>query len=129
MADHLAGEAGAAQKIKEKANLSIHQPDLERQRSHSSLFSGVAQWFQGFVEQQSTPRNVPAILASLPGKPMVVNDVAARYGKIDHLVIRGDGAVFLIETYAQSGRITEDKGDLRHDGQPFETDFIRQTTR
>src|SRR5438105_794334 len=96
------------------------------------LFGHLASWF-GFRQEErcddiGASENIPAILASLPGKPMVVNDVAARYGKIDHLVIREDGAVFLIETKTQAGQITEENGELRHNGERFEKDLIRETT-
>ena len=100
--------------------------------NRGGLFAHLVSWF-GFPEQEGcneigASENIPAILASLPGKPMVVNDVAARYGKIDHLVIREDGAVFLIETKRQVGEITEENGELRHNGQRFENDLIRETT-
>jgi hypothetical protein len=71
---------------------------------------------------------VSDIAALLPGNSVVVRDVASRYGKIDHLVIGENGAIFLIETNSHSGKITEEQGELRHDGRPFEKDFIRQTT-
>ncbi len=48
-------------------------------------------------------------------------------GNIDHLVFRGDGAVFLIETKSHSGWITRQDDELRRNGQPLEKDFIRQT--
>src|SRR3954463_13876606 len=67
-------------------------------------------------------------LSSLRDKCLVVHEVAARYGNIEHLVIREDGAVFLIETRLHRGLITQCQGELLVNGGPFETDFIRQTT-
>lgn len=67
-------------------------------------------------------------LSSLPQKCLVVHEVAARYGNIEHLVIREDGAVFLIETKPHRGFITQQNGLLLVDGCAFESDFIRQTT-
>lgn len=51
---------------------------------------------------------IGAVLNRLPGDSHVVlHDVPARYGNIDHIVFRADGAVFLIETKSHGGRIDE----------------------
>src|SRR5438045_2714912 len=71
---------------------------------------------------------VTETLSSLPQKCLIVHEVAARYGNIEHLVIREDGAVFLIETRLHRGFITHNEGLLLVDGRPFEADFVRQTT-
>jgi len=67
-------------------------------------------------------------LSSMEQKCLVVHEIAARYGNIEHLIIREDGAVFLLETRLHRGFITHDQGLLLVDGRPFEEDFIRQTT-
>src|SRR4051812_13387813 len=61
-------------------------------------------------------KQVPDLLVSLPEKCLVVHEVAARYGNIEKLVIREDGAVFLIETKSCAGTITQESGELRQDG-------------
>lgn len=57
----------------------------------------------------------------------VQHDVNTGPGKIDHLVFRRDGAVFLIETKSHSGWITRHDDELRRNGQSLEADFIQQT--
>jgi hypothetical protein len=95
----------------------------------SALFSRPANGFHGGEESLIEPAEcVTQTLSSLPQKCLVVHEVAARYGNIEHLVIREDGAVFLIETRLHRGFITHRKGELLVDGSPFEADFIRQTT-
>src|ERR1051325_1188414 len=98
----------------------------------SPLFSRPANGFDGGRESVIKPSEpsecVTKTLSSLPQKCLVVHEVAARYGNIEHLVIREDGAVFLIETRLHRGFITHRKGELLVDGSPFEADFIRQTT-
>jgi hypothetical protein len=42
----------------------------------------------------------------------VLNDLPARYGNIDHLVIRHDGVVFIIETKSQRGLVTMKNGRI-----------------
>ena len=70
---------------------------------------------------------VGAILNHLPAGHQVFHDVPVARGNIDHLVLRRDGAVFVIETKSHRGDVTLEHCELRHDRRPFEKDFIRQT--
>jgi hypothetical protein len=70
---------------------------------------------------------VGALLDGLPRNHAVRHDVNTGWGNIDHVVFRRDGAVFIIETKSHSGRITQQDGQLRRNGQLLETNFIKQT--
>ncbi len=70
---------------------------------------------------------IGALLDGLTGNYAVQHDVNTGRGNIDHLVFRGDGAIFLIETKSHSGWITRQDDELRRNGQPPEKDFVRQT--
>jgi Nuclease-related domain len=70
---------------------------------------------------------IGALLDSLAGNYAVQHDISTGRGNIDHLVFRGDGAIFLIETKSHSGWITRRDEELRRNGQPLEKDFVRQT--
>ena len=70
---------------------------------------------------------IGAWLDGLAGNYAVQHDVNTGRGNIAHLVFRGDGAVFLIETQSHSGWITRRDGELCRNGQPLETDFVQQT--
>ncbi|HUA67563.1 MAG TPA: nuclease-related domain-containing protein [Candidatus Saccharimonadales bacterium] len=70
--------------------------------------------------------NVGTLLDALPENYAVLHDVSTGRGKIDHLVFRQDGAVFLIETRSHAGRIIIQGGQLRWNGQPLEKDFTQQ---
>jgi len=59
----------------------------------------------------------------------VFNDVEARYGNIDHVVVSRAGAVFLVETKSHRGKVTYDGKQLLLNGRPFEKDFIAQINR
>jgi hypothetical protein len=72
---------------------------------------------------------IGALLNALPGRYIVLHDVTARYGNIDHLVFRDDGAVFLLETKSHHGTVTAHGDDLRRNGWRFEKNFIKQTHR
>src|ERR1041385_6236908 len=80
------------------------------------------------IESAEPGKHGNDLVISLPEKCLVLHEVAARYGNIEQLVIREDGAVFLIETKSCVGMITQESGELRQDGRPFDQDFIRQTT-
>ena len=68
-----------------------------------------------------------ALLNRLPTGWVVLHDVRASFGNIDHLVLRADGAVFVLETKSHRGKVSEERGELKLNGKPFQTDFIRQT--
>jgi len=60
---------------------------------------------------------------------IVMNDVHIRYGNIDHLVIRDDGAVFIIETKSHRGMISFDGKQLLLNSKPFRNNPICQINR
>ena len=75
-------------------------------------------------------RIVAARLSTLPAdKFIVLNDVQAKYGNIDHLVIRSDGAVFLIETKSHVGSVSWNGRQLLLNGQPFRKNYLCQINR
>ncbi|HUA39272.1 MAG TPA: nuclease-related domain-containing protein [Candidatus Sulfopaludibacter sp.] len=72
-------------------------------------------------------KKIGALLDGLPGNYAVQHDIPAGRSNIDHLVFRGDGAIFLIETKSHSGWISRQDDALRRNGLPLEKDFIQQT--
>ncbi|NJK93175.1 MAG: NERD domain-containing protein [Blastochloris sp.] len=64
-----------------------------------------------------------------PARFQVFHDVVLGYGNIDHLVVRRDGALFVIETKSHYGTITHDGHELLRDGYALEKDFIKQTLK
>jgi len=46
-------------------------------------------------------------LAKQSDRYLVLHDVMAEYGNVDHIVVRKDGVVFMIETKSQRGKVTE----------------------
>jgi hypothetical protein len=72
---------------------------------------------------------VGAILDRVPENYTVLHDVPAPFGNIDHVVLRKDGAVFVIETKSTGGWVTERNGQLLINGKAPEKDFTRQTLR
>jgi hypothetical protein len=86
-----------------------------------------------FGREQRVPRGaltgekIGTLLEGLVGNYAVQHDVNTGHGNIDHLVFRGDGAIFLIATKPLSGWITRHGDELRRNGQALEEDFIRQT--
>ena len=77
---------------------------------------------RGAVAEES----VGALLDRLPEGWVVLHDVRASFGNIDHLVLRADGAVFVLETKSHHGKVSEDRGELRLNGKPFQKDLIQQ---
>jgi hypothetical protein len=71
--------------------------------------------------------NVGAILDRLPENCRVLHDVNTGRGNIDHVVFRQDGTIFLIETKSHRGTVSEECGELRRNGAPFEKDLLKQT--
>jgi hypothetical protein len=72
---------------------------------------------------------VGAILDRLPENHIVLHDVPGPCGNIDHVILRSDGAVFVIETKSMGGQVSERNGRLLINECEPEKDFIRQTTR
>ncbi len=60
---------------------------------------------------------------------LVLNDVPFPYGNLDHLVIRPDGTVFLIETKSHRGKVTWDGKRLLINRRPFSSNPICQINR
>lgn len=86
-----------------------------------------------FRRERRAHRGAPAeekigtLLDQLVGNYVVQHDVHTGHGTIDHLIFRGDGAIFLIESKSHSGWITRHDDELRRNGQHLERDFIQQT--
>jgi len=70
---------------------------------------------------------VGAVLDRLSEEHMVLHDVPGPCGNIDHVIVRKDGAVFVIETKSAAGNVSERNGHLLINGKAPEKDFIRQT--
>jgi hypothetical protein len=70
---------------------------------------------------------VGAILNRLPGNCQVFHDVQSARGNIDHLVVRQDGAIFVIETKSHRGNVSIERCELRRDHRPFEKNLIGQS--
>ena len=86
---------------------------------------------RGRVEQKKrgriAERTVQKMLEELPMDHFIVmNDIRFKYGNIDHLVIRDDGALFMIETKACRGTVTYDGKQLLANGRPFTRNPISQ---
>ncbi len=69
------------------------------------------------------------ILAGLGDDYLVIHDVTADYGNIDHVVIGKDGNVFMIETKSHGGKVTIQNDHVLVNGHPPEKDFIKQSLR
>ena len=60
---------------------------------------------------------------------LVLNDVPFPYGNLDHVVIRADGTVFLVETKSHRGKVTWNSNCLLVNNRPFRSDPICQVNR
>ena len=60
---------------------------------------------------------------------LVLNDVPFYYGNLDHIVIRLDKTVFLIETKSYRGRVTWNGKQLLLNGRPFRKNYLCQINR
>jgi len=60
---------------------------------------------------------------------LVLNDVPFCYGNLDHVVIRADRSIFLIETKAHRGQVRWDGQQLLVNGRPFTRNPICQLNR
>jgi hypothetical protein len=91
------------------------------------LFVPLIEWWQ--QRQGLTPSgpHVRALLDNLSADHLVFHDVAGGSGNIDHVVIRNDGAVMLIDVRADAGKVWEEDGALLVNGAFAEKDFIKQT--
>ncbi len=69
------------------------------------------------------------LLGLLPDGYLVLNDIKYRYGNIDHVVIRPDGVIFLIETKSHRDRVTTDGKRILVGGRPLKRNPISQVMR
>lgn len=60
---------------------------------------------------------------------LILNDVPFPYGNLDHVVIRQDGVIFLIETKSHRGRVTWNGKQLQINKRCFATNPICQVNR
>jgi len=89
-------------------------------------------WF--YISRKSwaaqAERKVQRILERLPMNHFtVLDDIKFKYGNIDHLVIRDDGAIFMIETKSHRGKVTFDGNRLLINGTPLKRNPISQLHR
>lgn len=107
------------------------------------LFAGVAFWLNKrfcWVDDQllqslrpwhkgaEGERSIANIIEMLPDDYVVIHDLAKpNGGNIDHIVL-GPTGIFLLETKACEGDISQKDGSLLLNGRAPERDFIRQAT-
>jgi len=60
---------------------------------------------------------------------LVLNNVPFPYGNLDHLVIRPDGVVFLLETKSHRGKVAWSGTQLLINRRPFASNPIAQVNR
>ena len=60
---------------------------------------------------------------------LVLNNIPFPYGNLDHLVIRPDGTIYLLETKSHHGRVTWNGKQLLINGRPFSSNPITQVNR
>lgn len=60
---------------------------------------------------------------------LVLNDIKFKYGNIDHIVIRTDKTLFLIETKSHRGCVTWNGRQLLLNGRPFRKNYLCQINR
>ena len=81
------------------------------------------------VRGAKAEERIGLILEVLGDDYLVLHDVESSYGNIDHIVIRRDGSVFLLETKSHGGRVSVAGGRLLVNGNEPEKYFIGQTLR
>jgi len=95
---------------------------------------------RGTAQKDSPPADEPRWLAAerevgelltklLLDGCLVLNDVPFPYGNLDHVVIRGDRTVFLIETKSHRGKVSWNGNQLLINGRPFARNPIGQLNR
>ena len=60
---------------------------------------------------------------------LVLNDIKFKYGNLDHIVIRPDKTVFLIETKSHRGEVSWNGRQLLLNGRPFCKNYLCQINR
>ena len=69
--------------------------------------------------------DVGNLLGELPAGFFVVNDFVTKRGNIVHIVVSTRG-ILTVETKSHRGVVSCEGDLLKHDGEPFEKDFIKQ---
>ena len=69
---------------------------------------------------------VAEALAGDPENLLVQHNVAGPYGDLDHVIVRRNGAIVVIDTKSHRGRVTDMEGRLQLNGRSFEKDIVRQ---
>jgi hypothetical protein len=64
-----------------------------------------------------------------PDEYKIYDEIQTPYGKIDHVVIKSNGGVFLIEVKPQLGKVTVKNGTLLIDGKKGEKNLVREARR
>jgi hypothetical protein len=88
--------------------------------------------FRGQRQPERAPAaesKVAAALSQDPENVLALNNVPGPFGELAHVVIRRNGAVIVIDTHSQPGRVAEVHGRLQLNGRPFEQDIVDQIRR
>jgi nuclease-like protein len=83
---------------------------------------------QSTARRHSAEETVDDMLSSLARDPcnfVVIKNISIGTNDIDYVVLRRDGALFVIESKLHGGVVTDDQGELRRNGVRLEKDFIR----
>jgi len=72
---------------------------------------------------------VDNLFADLSDQYFIINDICSNYGNIDHIVIKKNTGIFLIETKSHYGKVTLQDKSILINGHSPEKDFITQTLR
>ena len=84
----------------------------------------------GLPEWMAAEQKVARLLSKLTREHyLVFNDVEFRYGNIDHLVVRPDGVLFMVETKAHKGNVTTDGKQVLLNAKPFVASPLSQINR
>lgn len=70
---------------------------------------------------------VDDLFAGLSDQYFIINDVVSKIGNIDHVIIKKDAGIFLIETKSHHGKISVQEKTIYLNGHLPEKDFISQT--
>ena len=96
-------------------NRRIYEPPLLYQRVEQRRYRQFHVSRNSWAAQAE--RTVRRELEKLPmDRFIIAHDIRFKYGNIDHLVIRDDGRIILIETKAYRGEISTDGQNLLIDG-------------
>lgn len=70
---------------------------------------------------------VDDLFVTLSDQYFIINDVVSKFGNIDHVIIKKDAGIFLIETKSHHGKISVQDKAIFLNGHVPEKDFIAQT--